>query len=49
MRKSRIDRYRITDFISFVRIIFDPDLKKQKHDVKTVNENENCRVVFPTL
>jgi hypothetical protein len=29
MGKSRTDRYRITDFVSFVPIVFEPDLKNE--------------------
>jgi hypothetical protein len=29
MGKSRTDRYRITDFVSFVLIVFEPDLKNE--------------------
>jgi hypothetical protein len=29
MGKSRTDRYRITDFVSFVSIDFEPDVKNE--------------------
>jgi hypothetical protein len=29
MGKSRTDRYRITDFVSFVPIVFEPDVKNE--------------------
>jgi hypothetical protein len=47
MGKSRTDRYRITDFVSFVPIVFKPGLKNENEICKTVNENGNGRVVSP--
>ena len=29
MGKSRTDRYRITEFVSFVPIVFEPDVKNE--------------------
>jgi hypothetical protein len=47
MGKSRIDRYRITDFVSFVPIDFEPDVENENGIYKTVNGNS--RVGFPTV
>jgi hypothetical protein len=41
MEKSRTDRYRITDFVSFVRIDFEPDVKNENGIYKTVSGNGN--------
>jgi hypothetical protein len=45
-RMSRKDCYRIIDFVSFVPIDFESDVKNE-NGTKTVNENG--RVVFPTV
>jgi hypothetical protein len=47
MGKSRTDRYRLTDFVSFVPIDFEPDVKNENGIYKTVNGNG--RVLFPTV
>jgi hypothetical protein len=47
MGKSQTDRYRISVCISFVPIVFEPDLKNENGICKTVNENG--RAVFPTV
>jgi hypothetical protein len=49
MGKSRTDRYRITDFVSFVPIDFEPDVKNENGIYKTVNRNGNGRAVFSTV
>jgi hypothetical protein len=49
MGKSRTDRYRITDFVSFVPIVFEPDVKNENGIYKTVNGNRNGRAVLPTV
>jgi hypothetical protein len=49
MGKSRIDRYRITNFVSFVMIDFEPDVKNENGIYKMVNGNGNSRVVFPIV
>jgi hypothetical protein len=49
MGKSQTDCYRITDFVSFVPIVFEPNLKNENWICKTVNGNRNGRVVFPTV
>jgi hypothetical protein len=49
MGKSRTDRYRITDLVSFVPIDFELDVKNENGIYKTVNGNGNGRVVFLTV
>jgi hypothetical protein len=49
IEKSRTDRYRITDFVSFVPIVFEPDVKNENGIYKTVNGNGNGRAVLPTV
>lgn len=45
MGKSRTDRYRITDFINFIPIVIEPDLKNENEMANTVR-NENGRSIL---